>query len=207
MAGIPQIQHYALPAASDLPENLVSWRLEPSRALLLIHDMQNYFLSPLPAALRDTLLARVAGLLGRCRAAGIPVAYTAHTGRMTREERGLLLDFWGPGMETTPADRDIADAVRPDEGDWLFAKWRYSAFHRTELLNKMRAAGKDQLILCGVYAHIGIQATAVEAYSNDIQAFLVADGVADFSERQHLQMLEYIAQCCGKIVVAEEALA
>ncbi|HDR9763629.1 TPA: isochorismatase, partial [Burkholderia cepacia ATCC 25416] len=55
MAGIPSIQPYALPDSSSLPENVVSWRVDPSRALLLIHDMQNYFLSPLPPTLRERL--------------------------------------------------------------------------------------------------------------------------------------------------------
>ena len=40
---IPSIPAYALPTASDMPENKVSWTLNPKRAVLLIHDMQNYF--------------------------------------------------------------------------------------------------------------------------------------------------------------------
>lgn len=61
MAGIPSIQPYALPDSSSLPENVVSWRVDPSRALLLIHDMQNYFLSPLPPTLRERLTTNCRG--------------------------------------------------------------------------------------------------------------------------------------------------
>jgi isochorismate hydrolase len=207
MAGIPAIEHYTLPATGSLPDNTVSWRVDPSRALLLIHDMQNYFLSPLPATLRETLTSNVASLRQRCKQAGIPIAYTAHRGRMTDKERGLLRDFWGPGMETTPADRDVASLIQPEPDDWVFTKWRYSAFFRTELRERMQESGRDQLLLCGVYAHVGVMISAVDAFTNDIQPFLVADGVADFSERHHHQALEYVSQCCGKVVTTEEALA
>jgi len=42
---IPKLTGYALPGAADLPSNKVSWTMEPARAALLIHDMQEYFLN------------------------------------------------------------------------------------------------------------------------------------------------------------------
>src|SRR2546430_1690022 len=137
--------------------------------------MQRYSLRALPDPLRTELVDNAAALRGRAAALGVPVAYTAQPGRMTDEERGLLRDFWGPGMRTDPADREVTGKLAPTEGDWVFTKWRYSAFFRSDLLERMRAAGRDQLVLCGVYAHVGVLATALEAYTNDIQAFLAAD--------------------------------
>ncbi|KAB1058055.1 isochorismatase, partial [Cronobacter sakazakii] len=34
---IPKLNAYTLPTAADLPQNKVSWALEPPRAALLIH--------------------------------------------------------------------------------------------------------------------------------------------------------------------------
>ncbi|VCX93499.1 putative isochorismatase [Pseudomonas aeruginosa] len=52
MSGIPEITAYPLPTAQQLPANLARWSLEPRRAVLLVHDMQRYFLRPLPESLR-----------------------------------------------------------------------------------------------------------------------------------------------------------
>jgi trans-2,3-dihydro-3-hydroxyanthranilic acid synthase len=207
MPGIPPIPTYALPATGTLPSNVVDWRVEPSRAVLLIHDMQGYFLAPLPSVLRAELVENVAAVRKRCAAQQVPIAYTTHPGRMTEEERGLLRDFWGPGMQTTPADRDVVHGLAPAEGDWLFTKWRYSAFFRTNLLTRMRETRRDQLVLCGVYAHVGVLMSAVDAFTHDIRPFLVANGVADFSEAHHRQALEYAAQRCAKVLTAEEVFA
>jgi isochorismate hydrolase len=146
-------------------------------------------------------------LRARCTAVGVPVAYTAQPGRMTDQERGLLRDFWGPGMQTKPADREMVPELTPARDDWVFTKWRYSAFFRSDLQTRMRAARRDQLLLCGVYAHVGILATALEAFTNDIQAFLVADALGDFSEADQRVALRYVAQRCGMVITTAEVFS
>ncbi|MFI9833685.1 isochorismatase family protein [Streptomyces sp. NPDC051913] len=207
MTGIPPISAYPLPAQGDLPPAAVDWKADPARAVLLVHDMQRYFLKPFPDSLRDDLIRGAAQLRERCAALGVPVAYTAQPGGMTDEQRGLLKDFWGPGMRTTPEDRQVVDALAPAADDWLLTKWRYSAFFKTDLLQRMRDTGRDQLILCGVYAHVGVLATAVEAYTNDIQPFFVADATADFSQEYHRSALTYAAERCARVLTAKEVFA
>ncbi|GAA1855528.1 isochorismatase family protein [Myceligenerans crystallogenes] len=207
MAGIPQIAEYVLPEVSDLPVNTADWTAHPGRAVLLIHDMQRYFLDPFPDGVRRPLVDNVVLLRERAVAQGVPVAYTAQPGSMTPEQRGLLADFWGPGMNRSPAERAVVGELTPSDDDWLLTKWRYSAFFKTDLLDRMRAAGRDQLIICGVYAHVGILATAIESFSHDIETFLVADATADFSEAEHHQALGYAAARCATVRCAKEVLA
>ncbi|MEV5595084.1 isochorismatase family protein [Streptomyces sp. NPDC052496] len=207
MAGLPPIASYPLPTAGSLPENLAQWTPRPERAVLLVHDMQRYFLHALPDPLRTGLVHNAAALRERCAALGVPVAYTAQPGRMTDEQRGLLKDFWGPGMRTDPADREVTPELAPAEGDWTFTKWRYSAFFRSDLLERMRAAGRDQLIVCGVYAHVGILATALEAFTHDLRTFLAADALGDFSENHHRLALDYAAQRCAMVLPSAEVFA
>lgn len=202
MTGIPPIEPYAMPTPDSLPGNEVDWVVAPGRAVLLVHDMQRFFLRPFDVVpeFRDELVDNIAALLRWSRSHGIPVAYTAQPGDMTSEQRGLLRDFWGPGMKVDPADRTIVPLLEPRPGDWQLTKWRYSAFFRSDLLRRLREADRDQLILCGVYAHVGVQATAVDAFSHDVAPFVVADAVGDFSERDHRDALEYMAKRCAAVV-------
>ncbi|WP_028646606.1 isochorismatase family protein [Nocardiopsis sp. CNT312] len=204
--GIPQIEPYTLPTVSDLPANTASWTPDPDRAVLLVHDMQRFFLKPLPESLRSGLIGNTAALRDRAARLGVPVGYTAQPGGMSEEQRGLLKDFWGPGMRRTPEDRQVVDELAPVPGDWVLDKWRYSAFHRSELLELIRRSGRDQLIICGVYAHVGVLMTANDAFAHDLQTFLVADAVADFTEEEHLMALRYAARRCAVVLDTAEVL-
>ncbi|CAL9372485.1 isochorismatase family protein [Streptomyces sp. enrichment culture] len=209
MAGIPPIQPYPMPQEGDLPANTARWTPRPERAVLLVHDMQRYFLRKFPvdeAPVTD-LVRNAARLRQQAAALGIPVAYTAQPGGMTDEQRGLLRDFWGPGMRVDPADREVVEPLKPGPDDWRLDKWRYSAFFRSDLLERMRAHGRDQLILCGVYAHIGVLMTAVEAFTHDIETFLVADAVADFNEDYHRLALDYAAERCAVVTTTKSVTA
>ncbi|MEE1928912.1 isochorismatase family protein [Streptomyces sp. TRM 70351] len=208
MPHIPPVEPYPMPAEGELPDNTVSWVPDPDRAVLLLHDMQEFFLRPFPRTGEPggALVSNATLLRDRCAELGVPVAYTAQPGGMTVEERGLLLDFWGPGMNPTPKDRRIVPGLESRPGDWEFTKWRYSAFHKSGLLERMRFHRRDQLIVCGVYAHIGVLMTAVDAYTNDIQPFLVADAVADFSADDHRLALDYVARRAGRVLTTKTAL-
>ncbi|CAL9569794.1 Phenazine biosynthesis protein PhzD2 [Actinosynnema sp. ALI-1.44] len=207
MTGIPPIDPYPLPTSDDLPANTATWTVDPRRAVVLVHDMQRYFVRPFPAVMRDRIVANIAALRAACAAQGAQVAYTAQPGGMNERERGLLRDFWGPGMRVDPADREVVDELAPADGDWVFTKWRYSAFFRSDLLERMRRDGRDQLVLCGVYAHVGVLVTALEAYTNDIRTFLVADAIGDFTADYHRLAVDYAAQRCAVVATTETVLA
>lgn len=208
MPTLTPIPDYPMPEEHDLPANTATWRADPRRAVLLIHDMQRFFLRPyaVGASPRRELVGNIVELRARSAALGVPVAYTAQPGSMTASQRGLLADFWGPGMRVDPDDRQVIDPLRPEPGDWRFTKWRYSAFFRSSLLTTMEANGRDQLIVCGVYAGVGVLMTAMDAFSNDIQTFLPADAVADFSGEQHRQTLRYAAGRCAMVLSTGQLL-
>ncbi len=59
-------------------------------------------------------------------------------------------------------------------------------------------------MVTGVYAHIGVLMTACDAWMSDVQAFVVADAVADFSEREHKMALEWAAGRCAVVTTTEQ---
>lgn len=190
-----------MPAQDELPANEMDWTVRADRAVLLIHDMQQYFLNFFPSGQPlDTLVDNVVRLRTAAVRAGVPVVYTAQPGGMTEDERGLLRDIWGPGMDKDPAKRRVVPELTPAKDDLVLTKWRYSAFARSPLSEHLRALGRDQLIVAGVYAHVGCLMTVAAAYERDIQAFLVADAIADFDAEYHRMALRYAAERCAMTV-------
>lgn len=199
MEYIPSKINYSLPLKEHLPENVPNWEINSSRSVLLIHDMQHFFLNFFEPKMKDTLIKNIRVIKNWAYKNNVPVAYTMQPGGMTKEQRGLLKDFWGEGMKMVAEDKAVPNFISPEERDWIFTKWRYSAFHKTNLLEKMNKNNKNQLIICGVYGHIGILMTSLESYTNDIKTFVVADGIADFSEDLHMNTLNYTTKCCAAL--------
>jgi bifunctional isochorismate lyase/aryl carrier protein len=205
---IPTLASYPMPRAHA--DNRVGWRPDRRRAALLIHDMQEYFLgkydvaqSPIPE-----LVDAIVRLRARCDELDIPVFYTAQPPVQPAADRALLNDFWGPGL-TAPGEQagaGIVPALAPRPRDVVLTKWRYSAFQRSDLRARLDGLGRDQLIITGVYAHIGCLATALEAFMLDIQAFLAIDACADFSPQDHEMAVRHVARRCGVSLTAGQIL-
>ena len=195
-------------------QNRVNWRVDPARAALLVHDMQRYFVrafelerdgQPLPDAQLNIAIANIRRLLDAAHAANIPVYYTAQPPRQNPADRRLLTDFWGDGLQDDENAR-ILDELAPTEADTVLTKWRYSAFVRSPLEEQLKDLGRDQLIIGGIYAHIGCLTTALEAFLRDIQPFMVADALADFTEKEHRMACEYASGRCARVLNTAEAL-
>ncbi len=204
---IPSIRSYPMPAPDSFPANKVAWKLDPSRAALLIHDMQRYFLRfyETDSGLLQTLIGNIAALKRWAAAHGVPVFYTAQPHDQPASDRALLNDMWGPGLtKADPAQQAVVPEIAPADGDVVLTKWRYSAFQRSDLDTRMKTLKRDQLIIVGVYAHIGCMITAVEAFMKDIQPFMVGDAVADFSEEEHRMALKYVATRCGVVTSCQK---
>lgn len=206
---LPKILPYPMPGEADLPKNKVAWTADPNRAVLLIHDMQQYFIDAFTPDQSPVveLLTHIQKLRSCCAELGIPVIYSAQPGGQAPEQRGLLQDFWGSGINDGPYQKKFVDAVAPSEQDMLLTKWRYSAFQKTNLHDIMREQGRDQLMICGIYAHIGCLLTASEAFMKDIQPFFIADALADFSEEKHRLALVYAAERCAVTLTTERLVA
>lgn len=206
---IRSIAPYALPTAAELPQDKVSWSVDPARAVLLIHDMQDYFVgfygASNPAIV--SCIDRIVRLKRHLKALGVPVVYTAQPPEQSDADRGLLNDLWGPGLTAKPDLAGIVPPLAPDADDRVLTKWRYSAFFRAPLAELMAEAGRDQLLICGIYAHIGVMQTALDAFMRGIKPFLIADAIADFSREDHMMALRYVARNAGRTIHSDSVLA
>lgn len=202
---IPCLPDYPLPAKKSFPANKVNWVFHPDKAVLLIHDMQDYFLKFYQegAVLTRKLIANINALKAFCHQQEVPIIYTAQPDKQTDKDRALLNDMWGAGLNEHADLKKICIELTPSAYDTVLVKWRYSAFQRSVLESMMRDLGRDQLLICGIYGHIGCLVTAVDAFMRDIKPFMVGDAIADFSEQDHLMSMSYVAGCAGKVVTTE----
>lgn len=205
---IKQISSYPIPAAEQWLANKVDWPLEPSKAVLLIHDMQEYFVDfyGTDNPLINGVIEKIGKIKQACHSMGIPVVYTAQPQHQSTEDRALLNDMWGPGLTKVEGKEKVVAALTPSERDTVLTKWRYSAFHRSPLETTMKEQQRDQLLIVGIYGHIGVLQTAVDAFMLDIKPFLIGDAIADFSLDDHIVALNYIARNAGRTVATEEVL-
>lgn len=205
MAALPHLIDYSapVPPVTDLPSSRAAWQLDPARAAVLVHDLQHYFLRPYApdCAALSAALTGTAQILAAARAAGVPVFYTAQDG--DHSDRGLQGDLWGPGMSTRAEDTAIVPEVEPAPGDHVVTKRRYSAFAKTDLAERLAADDRDQLVITGVYAHIGITATAYDAFQREVHPFVPADAIAAFTPDQHARTLDIVADSCGVVTMAD----
>ncbi|MFM9610602.1 isochorismatase family protein [Streptomyces niveiscabiei] len=181
--GQPSIAPYPMPDASALPLSHVSWSLDPARGALLVHGMQDRFAEAFPAGKSPVveLVENVTALRELAGALGMPVVFSAE-------------DSGGP----------VLAPLTPRPGEHLLDGARPNAFLRSHLGRLLRDDGRDQLVVCGMYAHQGVLLTAADAAMNGFEPFVVADAVAAFSAEEHTIALRWSAR--GSVVRTTDAL-
>ncbi|MEV0919312.1 isochorismatase family protein [Streptomyces sp. NPDC049967] len=194
--GLPVIESYDMPDGTALPRSWPSWTIVPGRAALLVHDMQNHFVQAFPPGRSPVvqLVENIAALRELAGTLGIPVVFSAEPAAQSPGRRGLVADVWGPGVGDGPGDSSIIEALTPRPGEHVLPNVRPNAFLHSHLGRLLRSTGRDQLIVCGVHAHLGVLLTAADAFMNDIQPFVVADAVADFTAEEHAMALRWAAR-------------
>ncbi|MFD0052429.1 isochorismatase family protein [Streptomyces sp. NPDC127168] len=202
----PAIRSYPMPGRADVPRSQASWDIDPRRAALLVHDMQNHFVAPFTPGHSPVveLVDNIAVLRELAWALGMPVVFSAEPAARRPGQRGLVADIWGPGVGDEPDAAAIIHPLTPRPGEHLLANVRPNAFLRSHLGRLLRTEGRDQLIVCGVYAHHGVLLTATDAFMNDVQPFVVADAVADLSAEEHAMALRWAVRT--GVVCTTEAL-
>lgn len=136
---------------------------------LLVIDLQRGLLDAgTPPHDRDAVLGRVAGILARARAEGVPVFHVQHDG--------------GPGddIERLTPGWEIHPAVAPREGEPVVEKDRCSAFHGTTLDRVLRARGITRLVVAGMQTEYCIDTNCRDAHGLGYEVVLVKDGHTTF---------------------------
>jgi nicotinamidase-related amidase len=174
-----------------------------SRALVLVDLQNDWFADDELARCRDDLLDQANRLVDRARRAGAPVVEvrTVHAEDRSTWALNMLADGEGVAIEGTPG-ADRLDGLLPI--DDVVLKTRDSAFHDTDLAQRLRALGVDEIVLAGVSTESCIAATAEDGYANDFRVVLVEDATASVEPELHEATLDRLAKQYRQDVVSTD---
>ncbi len=138
---------------------------------LVVIDVQNDILAvpnlPRPVetnAALDAVVARIAALIQRARAHGVPVLFIQHQG-----PAGHLLQRGTPGWE-------IRAQIAPAPGDPVIHKTACDSFFETTLSSELDRRQVRRLIVAGCWTQYCVDTTVRRAVSLGYDVTLVADG-------------------------------
>jgi len=178
----------------------------PGKSALLLLDLQRYFLEEdshafVPSA--PAILPRLRELAVAYEERGLPVIRTRHAN--DEKNAGRMADWWRDRIG--PNDPRGALAEEAGAGGRIVVKNRYDAFLGTDLEEDLRRRGVEQVVVCGVLAHLCCESTARSAFMRDFSVFLAVDGIADYHEAFHRASLLSLAHGFAVPVLVKDLLA
>jgi ureidoacrylate peracid hydrolase len=194
-------------------------RVAPATTRLLVVDVQNDFLADggwfanhghdLGAMRRA--VDNIERFLPVARAAGVRPVFIRATYDEKWLSKPMLERHQLVGLDRQHCQEGTWGAefyvVRPQPGDDVVVKHRYSAFIGTELAPLLRAQGVENLLIVGVTTNVCVESTARDGYMLDYHIVLVEDCTASYSEEPHLATLANIRRAFGRVVTAAEVAA
>jgi nicotinamidase-related amidase len=135
-----------------------------SKALVVI-DVQKAMFAMQGAHPHDgeAVVDRIAGLIVRARAAGVPVYYVQH--------HALDHEAMQPGKPLF----DFVDKLTPELGDEVTVKHHSSAFHGTDFDAKLKMRGIDHLVITGMQSEYCVDSAIRGAVERGYRVTLVSD--------------------------------
>lgn len=211
--------------------NLPSWAVDrgrtmrptivpdPQRTALLIVDMQNFFIDPaypLSVPYGEAIIDKVAALAEGFRESGgtvvfiqqsfaVPGKPAASASADAPVVRASLVNILVPG---NPAF-EIHPRLTVAEGDMRVVKNTASALHpcsNSGLLEQLRAAGIDTVVVAGLVTNGCCETTARDAHQHGFKVIFAQDATATLTDEEHNAALLNLAIWFAEVLPATTIL-
>lgn len=194
--------------------------LTPDRTAVVIVDMQNGFCHPKGSFGRAG--ADVSGcaaatpgcvaLVEAARAAGVPVVWTRAIHHDDLSDWRMLTEvpmyagLIGIGSCVEGSwDADLVDGLAPAPDDIVLTKSRFSPFVETDIAQRLRALGVENLLVGGVGTSACVESTVRDASQRDFRTYVVTEATGDISAAAHEHSLHVMGSLFGWTVSIDEA--
>ena len=101
----------------------------------------------------------------------------------------------------------MIDELKPEPGDYVVPKHRWSAFFQTKMELSMRSRGIDVMVLCGGSTEVGIASTAYAARDLDLDLVFVSDATRSGKPDVHEMFMTKIFPRMGRVRDTEQVIA
>ncbi len=171
---------------------------------VVVIDMVNDFVAGVFKNERaEKIIPNVKQLLNFARGNKIPVVYVndAHLPNVDVE-----FDVWPQHAVAGTWGAQVVDELKPEKGDFVLKKRRYSAFQGTGLDQLLRDLKVDTLILTGVVTDICIQHTAADAFFRGYKIIVPEDCVEAINEQNQKAALDYLKRVYGSEITGVDKI-
>jgi ureidoacrylate peracid hydrolase len=202
-------------------------KVDPAHAAVIVVDVLNDFCAPDGMAAREGLdltagqamAARVPRLVSAARSAGALVVFLRNV--YNTDENAYLSDVWleqsarmrsagsytrAPVCEPNSWGGEFYGDVRPEPGDVVVVKHRFSGFQGTDLEQVLRVNGVRTVIMTGIVTNVCVETTAREAFMRDFYVVMTSDGCAAYVQADHEQTLSNVKRFFGDVASIDDVI-
>ena len=135
----------------------------------------------------------IQSLLSDFRNAGDTVIYVADAHSQDDPE----FNMWPPHCVKGTEGARVIDELRPEPGEPVVEKTRYSGFYRTDLDERLRKENPEEVHVVGVCTSICVLFTTADLRNRDYRTVVHERGVADFDPEAHRFALKHMEKVLG----------
>lgn len=165
------------------------------KTTVIVVDVINDFVTgPLKCERAQRIIPNIRRLLDFARKKGISLIYTNDTHLPGIDEE---FELWPAHALVGTRGAEVIDELKPEKGDYVIQKRRYSAFFGTSLDLLLRELKVDTLVLVGLVTNVCIQNTAADAFFQGYRIIVPEDCVEAKTEEAQKTAIEYMKKIYG----------
>jgi nicotinamidase-related amidase len=175
----------------------------PKQAVIVIDMLNDFVTGSLKCDRAQKILDPLLRLIQASRDNGVPVIYSndSHHKNIDHELR-----LWGDHAISGTKGAEIIDKLKPEDGDYVVPKRRYSGFFQTDLHLLLSELRVDTLIMTGLHTNMCVRHTSADAFFWGFRIVVPRDGTEAFTKEDYNSGLEYLRRVYGAEISAVDEI-
>jgi isochorismate hydrolase len=167
--------------------NRYNWKPAKGKTCVLLIDLQEYF-----RQLITPIMGNLKRIISVTKEKNVPLIFSQH-GHLRDEHPGMLGQWWADLIEKGSSDARLLPELNLSRQGTIIEKDRYSAFHKTDLEERLKEKNISDLVIGGVMTNLCCETTARDAFVRDYRVFFLADGTSTVDNEYHQASLKNLA--------------